>query len=88
MTDRMEEFDRKLNRLTDIVTVIGEQTLKNANGLEDLTNRVTDLARLQAQNAELNQRAFQAIQEEFREVRQLIDSNARAIQALADNQGG
>ena len=84
----MEELEQKLNRLTDIVTVIGEQTVAHESRLENLTNVVTDLARLQAQNAEFNQRAFQAIQEEFREVRQLIESNARSIQARGSDQAG
>ena len=66
--------------------------------LNRLSNSVLDMAKLQARNAEYNQRAFEATQAEFQEVRllisinsqaiqetrQLIDSNARAIEASSE----
>ena len=66
----MEEFDQKLNRLTDVVTAMAE---------------------LQARTAESNPRAFAVIERNFQKVEELIaanakaiESNACAIQALAD----
>ncbi|WP_017323934.1 hypothetical protein [Synechococcus sp. PCC 7336] len=45
---------------------------------------IQQLAQMQIEHEEANQRAFEQFKTEIAELKQLVDSNARSIQALSD----
>lgn len=83
----MEDLDQKLKRLTDVVAAI-------AQNQDQTAEIVARLSETQARTAENNAQAFASIQAALEavvgaiaETRAIADSNARAIQAFADDRG-
>lgn len=81
----MEELEQKLNRLTDVVASLSQAQARtaenNAKAFAGIQATFRDVLGLIQQNAEAIAETRQAIAE----TRAIADSNARVIQALADD---